>query len=243
MASSGFTEFLRVRKFTAEEYVEKISHLPNFWNSIRESSLKIRDRKDEIEQVLNELSQGLPEFKKPKVCFAIGCLRTGGTVSKDWILIGSEIAAADATVDKSELPEWLKNVIGKPEITAMVAHEAIHTQQNNSGKYNLLTGAVTEGSADFPTFKILGKNINSPIHIYGNANECELKTAFLSDLKEDPTDFSGWLFNGSKSKDRPANPGYYIGFKISEAYYERQPDKQVAIKNLMNRKNISKCSN
>ena len=49
---------------------------------------------DDIEKILDKYEKEIPNFKRPNVCFAIGCLRTGGTVSDNLILIGTEIAAS-----------------------------------------------------------------------------------------------------------------------------------------------------
>jgi hypothetical protein len=42
-----------------------------------------------------------------------------------------------------------------------------------------------------------------------------------------------WLYNGSDVKGRPADPGYYVGFKISEAYCTKSKDKKRAIRDIL----------
>jgi hypothetical protein len=37
------------------------------------------------------------------------------------------------------------------------------------------------------------------------------------------------LYNGNTAKNRPADLGYYIGYKISQAYYYNATDKKQAI--------------
>jgi hypothetical protein len=240
-ATEEFKEFIRVRNFTSEEYVLKLSLYPKFWKSIRSKTLNIKTRKKEIEIIFEKFERVLPNFKKPKVCFAIGCLRTGGTVSKELILIGSEIASADATVDKSELSSWLQSIIGKTgDINGMIAHETIHTQQINVKKLNLLTGVMNEGIADFITYKIFEENINKESFAFGVDNECKLRKEFITDLKNNPKDYSKWLYSGNKSGERPADLGYYIGFKIAQEYYETQTDKRKALNELLNHKKYRK---
>ncbi len=245
-ASVGFKEFIRIRKFTANEYIEKISLYPKFWESVRPLTENIETRKAEIRNVFAQLSSKLPNYKQPNVCFAMGCLRTGGTISGNLILIGSEIAAANSEVDKSELPPWLKNVVGNTgDIASMIAHETIHTQQIDSRfmimKNNvLLEQTLKEGIADFLTWQILGLNINAELHKYGNANQYALWQDFKSDLESNPNDYSGWLYNYRNTEKRPADLGYYIGFKIAEAYYKKQSDKGKAIETLLNQKNYKK---
>ena len=38
-----------------------------------------------------------------------------------------------------------------------------------------------------------------------------------------------WLYNANQVKDRPADLGYYVGYKITQAYYNNAKDKKQAI--------------
>ena len=132
---------------------------------------------------------------------------------------------------------WLARVIGNTgDLVAMVAHETIHTQQHSYRKTTLLTGSIKEGVADFLTDLTLELNINQSIHNYANTRECELWKEFEADMKAKSTDLSRWLYGGSKETNRPADLGYYMGFKIAEAYYNKSTDKQQAIADLLNQK-------
>ncbi|MBC7868547.1 MAG: hypothetical protein H7X88_13510, partial [Gloeobacteraceae cyanobacterium ES-bin-316] len=52
------------------------------------------------------------------------------------------------------------------------------------------------------------------------------------------TETSGWLYNGiSVTTQRPADLGYYVGFKICAAYYQKAPDKLQAISAILHIKN------
>jgi len=245
-ASTDFREFIKIRNFTAAEYVEKIGRYPLYWRSIKPRTENIEDQLSELDNVVAKLEAAIPNYRQPNICFAIGCLRTGGTTSENLVLIGAEIAAADDSVEKSELPPWLRSIIGKTGgIISLVAHEIIHTQQidrriMNFGSNPLLEQTIKEGVADFLTFEILGLNINQEIHNYGMLNECSLLKEFEADLKSEPKDYTNWLYNGGKMVDRPANLGYFIGFKIAESYYQKQTDKSEAIRQLLNQKEYSK---
>jgi hypothetical protein len=46
-------------------------------------------------------------------------------------------------------------------------------------------------------------------------------------------DYSRWIYNSSRIKDRPADLAYFMGYKIVEACYQRQPDKQRAIREIL----------
>lgn len=47
------------------------------------------------------------------------------------------------------------------------------------------------------------------------------------------TDLSGWLYQGDKSTHRPTDLGYYVGYKIVEAYYKGAADKARAVKEII----------
>ena len=43
-----------------------------------------------------------------------------------------------------------------------------------------------------------------------------------------------WLYNGLDDKrDYPADLGYYMGYKICEAYYNKAQDKKQAVKDIL----------
>lgn len=47
-------------------------------------------------------------------------------------------------------------------------------------------------------------------------------------------DFSNWLYNGASfTGEKPADLGYYVGFKICEAYYDKTADKKAAIEDIL----------
>jgi uncharacterized protein YjaZ len=236
-----FKEFIKVRNFKAEEYVILIYKYPKFWNSIRKETENVKNRKDDIEKILDKYEKEIPNFKRPNVCFAIGCLRTGGTVSDNLILIGTEIAASTPKTEKYELSNWLKSVIGTiGDIVSMVSHETIHIQQKGGYLRDLAEHTISEGVADFLSEKISGLTIDKIAFKYGMENDCDLRKEFLQDYSKNKTDISNWLYNGSKSKNRPADLGYYIGYRIAEEYYNKITNKEKAILDLLNRKNYKK---
>jgi uncharacterized protein YjaZ len=143
-----------------------------------------------------------------------GRFNSGGTVSKDGIIIGTEM---------------LNNLDG---VTGLIAHELIHFQQNNKGNNNLLKQSLQEGSADFISELISGENINTEAFKYSEAHSAALCREFVTKLKDE--DYTDWLYGTSKKDDRPNDLGYWIGYKISESYFNKQVDKHKAIHNILN---------
>jgi hypothetical protein len=246
-ASENFNAFIEARNFTAEEYVSVIRRAPKFWTSIRPLTERIAGRAGEIEAILDTMAVILPGFRRPDVCFAIGCLRTGGTTNRQLILIGAEIAAADSTVNTTELNAWLQAIMGQTgDIVAMVAHEAVHTRQRGfpfdeifsllkHKKLSLLNQSIGEGTADFIPRRFLGLTINAPVHAYGAAHHAALWCAFSNAMDTSRFEYGDWLYGGSRTTGRPADLGYYIGCRISEAFYDQASNKTRALKTLLRR--------
>jgi uncharacterized protein YjaZ len=121
-----------------------------------------------------------------------------------------------------------------------VAHELIHVQQKHplTRKSSLLAQSIIEGGADFLGELISGDHINRHLHSYGNEREVALWNEFRKEMDRDKV--SGWLYNGGETKGRPADLGYYVGYKVVESYYLQTPDKRNAIKDILTIEDFSK---
>jgi uncharacterized protein YjaZ len=78
---------------------------------------------------------------------------------------------------------------------------------------------------------ISGRNTNEPQHAYGDPREKELWSEFKKEMNG--TDVSHWLFQGDQAKDRLADLGYYIGYKICESYYRNTSNKTQAVRDIV----------
>jgi hypothetical protein len=238
-ASIGFKKFIKARDLTAEKYVVQISRFPEYWKSVRANTLSIQNYKSEIEAQMLLFQQSLKKFKPPKICFAIGLLSTGGTVRDGWLLIGSEMVASDSSTVRDGMNGWLKNILpDKPMILEFTAHETVHTQQRiglgviwGYLNHRLLTMAIMEGAADFIAEKVTGTAINKKMYGYGYAHEKEIWKEFSNEMFG--KDYSKWLYNGNSSKERPADLGYFIGYRICEAYYNQAENKEKALHEIL----------
>lgn len=243
-ATDGLIDFINVRDFTAEKYVNTINEFPKFYNSIRENTLEAKKSVPIIEEVFTEFKELYPDFEPFKVCFAIGIINTGGTVSDKFVLIGTEVTTSTNSTDLSEFnnspySKQLANGTNEEliqEIKNMIAHECVHTQQ----EMNLAENAVVctqlhyclfEGSCDFIGELLAKGQINNVAKTYGDKNEEALWQEFKASLCTNNTD--NWLYNYSTVKDKPADLGYYIGYKIVQSYYENAEDKKQALRDIL----------
>ena len=154
-ATNGLIDFIQVREFTAEKFVEIIAKNIDYYRSIRKNSYLAKEMEPVINEVFKRFSELYPLFKPFKVCFAIGIKNTGGTVSDRFVLIGTEVAVFQNNGE--DIREKLKR---------LVAHECGHTQQKPSRdpeavKCPLLYQSIREGACDFMAELITGnENIN-----------------------------------------------------------------------------------
>ncbi len=147
------------------------------------------------------------------------------------LLIGSELMCADENSPTGELNSWLKGNIGKIDnIEQIVMHESIHTLQEYN-QANLLGASIKEGACDFIASMVTGHELNSAHYIYGRKYEKGLWKEFKKEMYG--TDYSRWLYSGNNSIGRPSDLGYFIGYKICEAYYENSEDKNRAVKEII----------
>jgi len=221
-ATNGLLDFIQVRDLTAEKFVAAVSKNASFYQSVRKNTYEVKKAEPLIEDVFKKFKEIYPDFKPFKVCFAIGIKNTGGTVSNQFVLIGSEVTTATGK-DSASREEIVQRIKG------IVAHECVHTQQkpyadSNAIKCPLLYQSIKEGSCDFIAELITGTSRNNG---YGEKNENRLWTEFKNELCNQ--NIGNWLYNGYSVKDKPADLGYYIGYAIAREYYKNEIDKKQAI--------------
>ena len=157
-----------------------------------------------------------PPATFPPVFFGIGAFNVGGNSHETGLLIGAE-----------------KNA--PADLVPMVAHEMVHAQQQIPYKYRiLLEQCLIEGSADFLAELIAGHPATPDVYTYAKGRERELWQEFERDQNLGENDsFALWLYGGDRPAGRPADLGYYIGYQITKAYYDRATDKRQAIHDIL----------
>ena len=214
-ASDGLKPF--VNYFNADSlYVTALQRKDDYLKS-RPVIEGINTKKKEVQASYAALKYWYPKATFPPVYFFVGRFTSGGTASENGLLVGSEMLA---------------NLDG---LNGLISHELIHYQQNIQGKDNLLKQAIIEGSADFLGELISGEHINMVPFRYGNEHEKELCQEFASVMMKD--NYTDWLYGTSGKDDRPNDLGYWVGYKITEAWFIKQTDKKEAVTNILNIEN------
>ena len=245
-ATDGLIDFIRVREFQAEKFVKLVAKYPKFYKSLRKNTFEVKKSEQTIEAVFSKFKEIYPNFKPFKVCFAIGIMNTGGTISNNFVLIGTEITTSTKQMDLSEFEnnEYRKTFEGSEDlqtkIKSLVAHECVHTQQAktidpNAIKCELLYRVLREGSADFIAELVSG-NLKS--NEYGDKNEKQIWTDFKNELCNENS--NNWLYNSSTVKNKPADLGYFVGYKIAKEYYRNASEKKQAVNGIIDMTNSLK---
>jgi len=231
----GLRDFIKAKGFTAESWVTSFQSNPKFWESIRGKTKNIEKDFQDISKIYQRFGMLYKNFKPPKVYFTIGNLKSGGVVINGNLIIGSELAASDASVDFSELPKTYQDRMKiNSGITFLTIHELVHTQQklDDSKKVNLLGLCIKEGAADFITELLMKKNVEVPYIEFGLKNQCSLWDEFGKEMYG--YNFQKWLFNTANAKDRPADLGYFMGYIITKNYYGKSKNKKLAVDEILN---------
>jgi predicted Zn-dependent protease DUF2268 len=231
--SDGLRDFVQLRIGSADKLVARITKMPKFYAAARQPTLAVAGMERRLRSNFERFKRLYPDAVFPDVYFVIGVASSGGTTGNSGLLIGSEMYSLTDDTPTDELSAWLKSVLAPVKnVPAIVAHESCHYNQKYEGDKNLLAKAIQEGSCDFIGELLSGGNINDRLKKYADPRQSELWAEFSSQMAG--KDISKWLFNGTNATDRPADLGYYFGYKISESYYRRAKDKRQAVRDILN---------
>jgi hypothetical protein len=226
--SKGLKGFLKNRIENGDHLSKTVKANLKYYEAIRESSLSIDKRKDRFYECFDNLKKIYPEAVFPDVYFVIGAKNSGGTAFSEGLIIGAEMFGK-ANND-------VRPVIDIDYVDEVVSHELVHFQQNYAQSNTLLAQCIREGAADFICELIAGSHSNTKIHEYGNAHAKELWNEFSNQMNK--TNWTDWLYY-SKDKSRPKDLGYWIGYKITKAYYTKAADKTKAIQEILHIKDYN----
>lgn len=233
----GLEGIRQARNYTPQDYINAINNYPKFWTSIRENTLQVSNVSSELESGIEKLKAIYPELKPAKIYFTIGAFRTGGTTIDSLVLIGSEISLADSTTETDEFPENLSHL--KPHFATnpnkhlvfLNVHEYVHTQQNPR-VFNILSLTLYEGVAEFIASKALDKASPNPQIAFGKENAKRIREVYETEMFY-PNNLYKWLDGNAPNEFGMRDLGYYVGYQISENYYNQADDKLNAVKTMI----------
>ncbi|WP_218779745.1 gliding motility protein GldB-related protein [Hymenobacter crusticola] len=232
--SIGLQDYFLSKIRSTHLFVKNLDSKRAFYPAIRANTEQVAAMKKQIRAGFITLKELYPPAWFPNVYFVIGRFNAGGTVSGNGMLVSADMEARTPDTPLKELTLWERNNLGSlEELPAIVAHEHIHIIQKKTKGRTLLQGAIHEGMADFLAELITGKNPNARLMTYGNLHEKDLWADFAQEMAG--TSWRNWIANGDQETDeKPADLGYFVGYKICQAYYDETADKKQAIHDMLN---------
>ena len=219
--------------------IQNADNLANYITGHREEYSKAievclpaaRSAEPEASEALEKVRELLGREDSAPVYILFGAGNSGGTAGMDGLTIGLEVVCRFANTQEE----------AQATIKEYVAHEVVHvyqqriwveTERDLSGSFTLLQYALMEGVADFVSYLATGV---TPLpeqdrEAYGLANEAELWEEFKAEMNV--AELGSWMYGPGKD-GRPSDLGYWIGKRISAAYYEQSDDKAAALLKLV----------
>jgi len=232
-ASAGLQDYAQLKIDSDAEFARRILQRPRYYGSIRPTTLAIAGEKPKIVDAFRHFQALYPAVRFQNVYFVIGGWVSGGTVSDAGLLIGADQIANGPGVNTAELSLLQRNRCATvAELPALMVHELVHRNQGPQDG-TLLSYALSEGMADFVAELVTGTLTNARLHPYGNAHEAALWATFQQEMLG--TDSRNWIANGKQeTPEKPCDLGYYVGYRIVQAYFNKAADKKQALADVLN---------
>lgn len=222
----------------------KLSHYQRYYRSVRDNTLDLEVEIATVKKAMERLNDIYAGTRLTDVYFLVGALTAGGRISENGLLIAVEMFSKEMDTSTDQFSRWIQQVTRtKNYLPSIVVHELVHIQQNQQsakGDINtLLEQSILEGMADYIAHYLLAGQpfMNDHLHAFGDPMEAEIWTAFRAIMDEDYRK-SDWLYSGSNTAEGyPADIGYYVGYKIIEAYARSFDSQEKAIISMLEESN------
>lgn len=216
---------------SSHQFAYRVEDKEAYFQSIVPNLQKLQTQEKTIREYFNKFETLYPDAIFPDVYFTVGCFNAGGTSSPFGLIIGAEMHTKQEDSDVTNFNNWEKKVVRDfSNLPLITIHELVHVQQQNNYN-NLLGNSIYEGAADFVSELICGSHINKHVHDWANNNEEEIWEEFKKEMYGNNS--RNWIGNADRAKDRPADLGYYVGYKICESYYHKELNKNKAISDIL----------
>jgi hypothetical protein len=217
--SDGLHVLAKARNVTGQRIADAIAKQPALYESAKRCLAALPRVRQRLQAAMQRLGELYPEARFPPVTIAVGRgkpVAIGGPA--DGVQVGLEaLCAAD-----------------EDRFVHVIAHEYAHVQQSavlaDEEHPTVLQASLAEGGAEFIAELISGEVSNSHVAALAKGRELEIETAFVPD--EDKTDLSKWLYNHPGTAEWPPDLGYWVGYRITKAYYQHAADKRQALREI-----------
>ena len=227
--SPGLAEFMVMRRITPEKLAAALGKKPQVFADARSCAANLPAVRTRLVAATDRLAQIYPAAKFPPITIAIGRATTAGTANAKGLYIGLEALCAAKFIEADDEDRFVH----------VIAHEYIHVQQPlaqvEDREESVLRAALVEGAAEFVAERMTGSVAYPLLHQWAKGREKELETIFLAE-KDQKAIGSRWLYNQKGADGWPGDLGYWVGYRVAKAYYDRTSDKAAAIKAIVEMK-------
>ena len=241
--SYGVRIFTPDRIIDAHHLAAAVGKRPNFYvRAINVCLPIVKETTAELRATYLAFRGLFPERPLPRFYLVVGADNSGGTAGP-----GAQVLGLETLCGLADTPEKLREIV-----RSFYAHETVHTFQPAAGfedlDNGLLSSVLVEGAADFIATLVTGHQIDPARAAWASPREAELWKQFEADLaitsgmkwsERKPgtpaaKSFDRWIGNyGSAPKGWPIEVGYWIGQRIWQRWYDRQPDKRAAVREMV----------
>jgi len=227
--SAGLDDYFTTKILSLDKLLDALDRYPRFYAAARGPTLTLEQAEPRMRALLRRFRELYPDAVFQDVTLVIGRLSSAGTASPHGLLIGAEYFSRTPDTPVDELPFGPRNILrGVDALPPVIVHELVHFNQREPKDPRLLAYAIREGSADFVTELVAGTVPSPALKAYGDAHQAELWAAFQKDMQGKES--GAWMANNATATpEHPADLGYYVGYKIAQAFYARAPDKRRAL--------------
>jgi len=219
----GVREFIPNRIVSAEKLADKIARSREVYDGARRCQRVLPGVKRRLKTVFGKLARIYPQASFPPVTILVGRDNSGGTTGPSGVLIGIEVMCR---------ADWLEPDL-EDRFVHLIAHEYGHVEQHptaggeDQAPGDLLAQSLEEGGAETIAELISGRTGNPHLKAWTKGRELEIETAFAKDIHS--KDLGRWLYNGPGTRAAPGDLGYWVGYRITKAYYLHARDKKQAV--------------
>jgi hypothetical protein len=228
--TDGVRQFVPHRIVSGDALAREVSDEAAAYRQARSCMAVLPAVKRKLRGAFRRLAALDPQATFPPVTILIGRNNSGGTTGKSGVLIGLEVVCRSS---------WLQ-----PDLAArlyhIIAHEYGHVEQSpaldeDSDNTTVLKQSLIEGVAELVAELISGQVSNVHLQAWTAGRAGEIDRKFLADA--DRTDISDWLYDGVGTPEKPGDLGYWVGYRIARAYYDKAADKRAALRTLLDLEN------
>jgi hypothetical protein len=222
--SEGLHNLAKLRNVSGVRIADTLSKHPELYVKARGCTAALPRVRERVEVALRNLVRLYPQARTPPVTIAVGRGKPVG--------VGSPVTGLQIGLEALCSAEWMNPNV-EDRFVHVIAHEYAHVQQVrelvDDEHPTVLERSLIEGAAEFVAALTSGKTGYAHFDALTKGREREIETAFVADV--DQTELSRWVDNSTMEKGNDL--GYWVGYRICKAYYQRATDKRQALREIL----------